>query len=149
MANDNNMNQVILGLLNHEDLTGYEIKKRIDGSLHYFWKGSFGSIYPTLASLEEQGMIVKVDDHSHSKRERIVYRITDVGRDDLVQWLEESKTSNSLKYEMLLKLFFCCQGIGRQLFGEAYKKALEEGYSFMQVKTVKMSVYKRIRARSM
>lgn len=106
MANDNKMNQVILGLLNHEDLTGYEIKKRIDGRLHYFWKGSFGSIYPTLASLEEQGMIVKVDNHSHSKRERIVYRITDVGRDDLVQWLEESKTSNSLKYEMLLKLFF-------------------------------------------
>lgn len=46
-------------------------------------------------------------------------------------------------------LFFCCQGIGRQLFGEAYKKALEEGYSFMQVKTVKMSVYKRILARFM
>ena len=30
MAKDNKMNQVILGLLNHENLTGYEIKKRID-----------------------------------------------------------------------------------------------------------------------
>ena len=106
MANDNKTNQVILGLLNHENLTGYEIKKRIDDSLHYFWKGSFGSIYPTLASLEEQGMIAKVDSASGSKRERIVYSITKGGRDYLVKWLAESKTSNSLKYEMLLKLFF-------------------------------------------
>ena len=106
MANENKMNQVILGLLNHENLTGYEIKKRIDGSLHYFWKGSFGSIYPTLTSLEEQGMVTKVDNDVDSKRERIVYGITETGREQLIKWLEDSKTSNSLKYEMLLKLFF-------------------------------------------
>lgn len=107
MANENKMNQVILGLLNHEDLTGYEIKKRIDDSLHYFWKGSFGSIYPALASLEEMGMIIKVDsDECISKRERIVYGITETGRSYLIKWLEESKTSNTLKYEILLKLFF-------------------------------------------
>lgn len=30
---------VILGLLSHEDLTGYEIKKRMDTALKYFWGG--------------------------------------------------------------------------------------------------------------
>ena len=106
MAKDNKMNQVILGLLNHENLTGYEIKKRIDSSLHYCWKGSFGSIYPALVSLEKQGMITKVDNEDNSKRERNVYGITDAGRNYLISWLVDSKTSNSLKYEMLLKLFF-------------------------------------------
>lgn len=33
------------------------------------------------------------------------------------------------------------QGIGRQLFDAAKKNAQEHGYSFMQVKTVKMGVY--------
>lgn len=33
------------------------------------------------------------------------------------------------------------QGIGRELFQEARRKAIQEGYSFMQVKTVKMGVY--------
>ena len=83
MASDNKMNLVILGLLDHEDLTGYDIKKRIDGSLRYFWKGSFGSIYPALSSL-----------------------ITAAGRKNLLAWLSESKSSNSLKYETLLKLYF-------------------------------------------
>lgn len=33
------------------------------------------------------------------------------------------------------------KGIGRALFEEARKNALQEGYSFLQVKTVKMGVY--------
>jgi len=33
------------------------------------------------------------------------------------------------------------KGIGRQLFEKAKETACEEGYSFMQVKTVKMGVY--------
>lgn len=33
------------------------------------------------------------------------------------------------------------KGLGRNLFHEAKKAAAEEGYSFMQVKTVKMGVY--------
>ena len=43
MANEKKINYVILGLLNHESLTGYEIKKRIDHSLKFFWSGSFGA----------------------------------------------------------------------------------------------------------
>lgn len=107
MASDNKMNLVILGLLDHEDLTGYDIKKRIDGSLRYFWKGSFGSIYPALSSLEESGLIKKVKGKSSSTgREKIVYKITATGRKNLLAWLSESKSSNSLKYETLLKLYF-------------------------------------------
>ena len=107
MSSDNKMNLVILGLLDHEDLTGYDIKKRIDGSLRYFWKGSFGSIYPALSSLEENGLIKKVKGKSSSAgREKIVYKITAAGRKNLLAWLSESKSSNSLKYETLLKLYF-------------------------------------------
>ena len=36
------IDMVIQGLLSHEDLTGYDIKKRIDGAISFFWKGSFG-----------------------------------------------------------------------------------------------------------
>ena len=42
MAKDRKIDVVILGLLAHEDLTGYDIKKRIDGAISFFWKGSFG-----------------------------------------------------------------------------------------------------------
>ena len=39
MAKDRKIDLVILGLLSHEDLTGYDIKKHIDGAINFFWKG--------------------------------------------------------------------------------------------------------------
>ena len=48
MAIEKKSDCVILGLLSHEDLTGYEIKKRMDTALKYFWGASYGSIYPAL-----------------------------------------------------------------------------------------------------
>lgn len=39
MAIEKKSDCVILGLLSHEDLTGYEIKKRMDTALKYFWGG--------------------------------------------------------------------------------------------------------------
>ena len=36
MAREKKIDMVILGLLNHEELTGYDIKKRIDGAISFF-----------------------------------------------------------------------------------------------------------------
>ena len=41
MAKVRKIDLVIPGLLTHEDLTGYDIRKRIDGGIRFFWKGSF------------------------------------------------------------------------------------------------------------
>lgn len=107
MAKDRKIDMVILGLLSHNPLTGYDIKKQIDGGIRFFWKGSFGSIYPALASLEESGLIQKAENvKNESGRERIYYEITDAGREKLRIWLSDSKSVNDLKYEMLLKVFF-------------------------------------------
>ena len=41
MAKDRKIDLVILGLLFHEDLTGYDIKKRIDSGISFFWKSRY------------------------------------------------------------------------------------------------------------
>ena len=61
MSKDKKIDMVILGLLSHEDLTGYDVKKRIDTGISFFWKGSFGNIYPALKDMEEEGLISKKD----------------------------------------------------------------------------------------
>lgn len=104
MANSKKMDQVILGLLSHENLTGYDIKKRIDGALKFFWGGSYGSIYPTLSQLEDEGKVMK-EYQLVSGRERIEYSITTKGRDSLRQWLVNPVEKDELRYETLLKLY--------------------------------------------
>ena len=105
MAREKKLDYVILGLLTHEDLTGYEIKKRIDGSLRYFFNASFGSIYPSLTQLEDMGCVISSPSFDQS-RGKIVYSITDSGRERLLHWLRSDTEKNELRYETLLKLFF-------------------------------------------
>ena len=106
MAKDRKIDVVILGLLSHEDLTGYDIKKRLDGAIGFFWKGSFGNTYPALSSMEEEGLISKKRSSKTGGREKIPYHITSKGTKALRSWLEETQVSNELKYETLLKLYF-------------------------------------------
>lgn len=106
MAKDRKIDMVILGLLAHENLSGYDIKKRIDNSISFFWKGSFGSIYPSLSAMEKEGLVQKADTGESSLREKICYSITESGKKALISWLEDAKAVNDLKYETLLKLFF-------------------------------------------
>ena len=106
MAKDRKIDLVILGLLYHEDLTGYDIKKRIDGAIGFFWKGSFGNIYPALSAMEDADLIKKAGSRNKGGRERIPYHITAKGTETLSRWLSEDRVVNELKYETLLKLYF-------------------------------------------
>ena len=106
MAKYRKIDVVILGLLSHEDLTGYDIKKRIDGAISFFWKGSFGSIYPALNAMERAGQISKYEADDSGSRKKILYHITAKGTKVLKQWLNDEQASNELKYETLLKLYF-------------------------------------------
>lgn len=105
MAREKKLDYVILGLLSHESLTGYEMKKRIDSSLSFFYNASFGSIYPALNSLMQSGYVISHESLDNN-RNKITYTITPKGQDCLKDWLVSGMEKNELRYETLLKLFF-------------------------------------------
>ena len=100
MAIEKKSDCVILGLLSHEDLTGYEIKKRMDTALKYFWGASYGSIYPTLGDLVKRGLASKRDG-AENNRNKIIYSITEDGRNYLKGWLANPVEKDELRYETL------------------------------------------------
>ncbi len=56
-------------------------------------------------------------------------------------YLKETGSATVELYVMGVLKEFHRKGIGRELFSQAKKFALEQGYSFMQVKTVQMGKY--------
>lgn len=106
MAKENKTAYIILGLLEHEDLSGYDIKKKIDFMISHFWEVGYGQIYPTLKTLEESGDIQKRPGGSHKGPERNLYSITEHGRKKLLEWLKLPEFKIYARYEILLKLFF-------------------------------------------
>lgn len=105
MPNKKKIDCVILGLLSHEELTGYEIKKRIDTTIKYFWSASYASIYPTLSDLVDRRFVTKKESNEN-KRNKFVYTITDKGRRYLHEWLKLPAENHEFHCETLIKIFF-------------------------------------------
>jgi DNA-binding PadR family transcriptional regulator len=132
VATEKKLDCVILGLLSHEELTGYEIKKRIDTALKYFWGASYGSIYPTLGDLVTRGLATKRID-TKSKRKKFIYNITDDGRTYLAKWLRLPAEKDELRYETLLKLFFGNEAGELQAIShiEAFQEKIEKELPYL------------------
>ncbi|MDP4153630.1 MAG: PadR family transcriptional regulator [Bacillota bacterium] len=106
MPQKNTTAYIILGLLAHEDSSGYDLKKKIDVMISQFWDVGYGQLYPTLKVLEKEGSIKGATVQSEKGPDRIVYSITDAGRQKLTQWMSLPLEKEYIRYEILLKLFF-------------------------------------------
>lgn len=98
---------VLLGLLQEEDLSGYEMKKVIDIRMSLFWQESFGQIYPELSKMTEEGLITisNTGFEGNIRREKIRCKITSSGEKELKRWMEEENEKDTVRSEFLLKMF--------------------------------------------
>jgi DNA-binding PadR family transcriptional regulator len=83
----------LLSLLEEAPRHGYEVIRALEDRFEGMYAPSAGTIYPRLARLEEEGLVVRTDEGR-----KAVYRITDAGRAELasrradVHELEEELT---------------------------------------------------------
>src|SRR5262249_55228527 len=71
-----------LGALHFGDASGYEIKKLFEeGDFSFFYETSFGSIYPALSRLVEDGLALVSEQAQDKRPDKKVYSITEKGRD--------------------------------------------------------------------
>jgi len=76
---------ICLGILTRGDATGYEIKKVFeDDGYQHFVEASFGSIYPALNRLTEDGFVSVRQEPQEKRPDRKVYSITPAGRATLI-----------------------------------------------------------------
>jgi len=86
-------------------MTGYDIKKLVKVMLSAVTNASYGTLYPTLHKLLEEGA-VEVDEIPQKGRpSKKVYQITQTGRDELDYWLTKPPANDQVKREFLLKLY--------------------------------------------
>jgi PadR family transcriptional regulator AphA len=97
----------ILGFLNIEPMTGYDLKKNMDYSTQFIWHAKLSQIYPTLKQLEAKGLAEVEVVPQEGKPDKKVYSITEAGRQALIAWLNEPLDVRPLiKNPLLLRLFF-------------------------------------------
>jgi DNA-binding PadR family transcriptional regulator len=108
---------ICLAILAQGDATGYEIQKTIkDGPLSYFFDASFGSIYPALARLTEEGLMSCQVVSEEGKPERKVYSINDKGRLALSRALVKVPLHDRVRSPFLVSMLFSELLSARELF---------------------------------
>jgi DNA-binding PadR family transcriptional regulator len=99
---------VILGLLHHGPLHGYELKRLIEEEMGDWTAIPFGSIYFALGKLREEGSVVAREQEREGKRpEKTVYAITEKGKEVFLSLLRETLGSQEAqKFEIDQALAF-------------------------------------------
>jgi len=96
----------ILGWLQSEPRSGYDIRRETADALGHFWSESYGQIYPALRSLAAKGHVRRRTEKRAGRRARIVYSITAKGREALRRWALVPPRATPPRNELLLKLYF-------------------------------------------
>lgn len=87
----------ILGLLAQQPMSGYDIKRFLKGLDWLIGLPSFGSLYPALHALREEGLVTVEVIATGDGPVRKIYSIAETGRQELRAWLERPSADAPLK----------------------------------------------------
>lgn len=93
----------ILGLLVRESLTGYDLTKKFDTTIGFFWSAKHSQIYPELANLTQEGLVTFELVTQTSKPNKKVYTITEAGREALKDWMNTPRERRTVKDPLLMR----------------------------------------------
>jgi DNA-binding PadR family transcriptional regulator len=97
------LRHVLLGLLNQDRASGYQLARRFDRTLwRYAWHAQYSQIYPELYRMAALGLITVV---AGGPRHRRVYSITQAGQAELRQWLHNPPGQIVVRSEFVVRLF--------------------------------------------
>ncbi len=112
------LKHAVLVLLETEAGSGYDLLKRFQGRMGYFWNASHQQIYQQLKKMHEAGEIDCTDDPQTGKPDRKVYSITPKGKESLLAWLAQPVKPNKIKDALLVKVYAGHLAQGDQLLEE-------------------------------
>jgi DNA-binding PadR family transcriptional regulator len=96
----------ILGFLNYQPFTGYDLNKMIATSVSHFWSADQSQIYRTLARLTEAGLADFERVEQRDRPDRKVYHITPAGRQAFTEWLQGPFPMQPSRSGPLVQVFF-------------------------------------------
>jgi len=67
--------------------SGYELARRFDRSIGYFWSATHQQIYRTLRVMEEDGWVAVTPVVQQGRPDKKVYTVSDTGRGELARWM--------------------------------------------------------------
>ncbi|MBD2128670.1 PadR family transcriptional regulator [Microcoleus sp. ZQ-A2] len=85
--------------------SGYDLGKRFESSVGFFWKATHQQIYRELTKLEEQGWISAEVIAQENRPDKKLYSVTELGKQQLIEWMVQPGEPTPIKDDLLVKIF--------------------------------------------
>ncbi len=86
-------------------MTGYELAKRFDNSVGFFWRANHQQIYRELRLLSEKHWVLGETIAQEGRPHKTVFSIAELGKNELYTWSGYQAELPSFKEEFLLKFY--------------------------------------------
>ncbi len=94
----------VLTSLLEKPSSGYDLARRFDKSIGYFWHATHQQIYRELARMEAAGWLASSIPADAGKTRKKEYRVLAAGRVELARWAEQASPPLDLRDEFMVKL---------------------------------------------
>src|SRR5688500_11012749 len=83
------LEHAILVSLTERAGSGYELARRFDRSIGYFWSATHQQIYRVLRRMDEAGWVIHQEIAQDGRPDKKVYEVSEAGWEELTRWLAE------------------------------------------------------------
>jgi len=84
--------------------SGYDLARRFDKSIGFFWHATHQQIYRELARMEKAGWIHSEAAPDGGKTRKRLYQVLEAGRQELVRWAQQPTAPMDTRDELMVKL---------------------------------------------
>ncbi|MFI9504826.1 PadR family transcriptional regulator [Nocardia sp. NPDC052566] len=84
--------------------SGYELARRFDKSIGFFWSATHQQIYRVLKRMEESGWLSSESVAQDGRPDKKVYSVSEAGRAELARWIAEPTDSEIPRIELGVKI---------------------------------------------
>lgn len=108
---------VLLTSLIEKPSTGFELARRFDRSMGFFWNATHQQIYRELNGMLKKGWISTLEDQADTGRKK-TYQVEQLGRVELTEWMVKQGQPAQLREEIMVRLRLEAQFGGNTILPE-------------------------------
>jgi DNA-binding PadR family transcriptional regulator len=112
------LEHAILVALSEQAGSGYDLARRFDRSIGYFWTATHQQVYKVLARMEADGWVAATVIEQDGRPDKKRYELTDDGRAELRAWLAEPADPEVTRSELAVKVRGAANGDVKTVLAE-------------------------------
>lgn len=98
------LSHALMTSLLEKSSSGYDLARRFDKSIGYFWRATHQQIYRELARMEKAGWISSEAAPDGGRTRKKIYQVLDAGRAELERWARKPAPLVDMRDEFMVRL---------------------------------------------